>query len=77
MSFFDVACDVLMVREFYLNEQMKSAAATIVTILLSLALQSIVVILQNIKRKRHTVIKELLFVWTFLKPGVDVYRVLK
>ncbi|GMI11879.1 hypothetical protein TrVE_jg12516 [Triparma verrucosa] len=77
MSFFDVACDVLMVREFYLNEQMKSAAATIVTILLSLALQSILVILQNIKRKRHTVIKELLFVWTFLKPGVDVYRVLK
>ncbi|GMH79460.1 hypothetical protein TL16_g08152 [Triparma laevis f. inornata] len=74
MSFADLVFDITMINE-YMGYDMNSAIATIVTVLLSLFLQCVVVYVTHKKRKRVEILREMFYVLTFIKPGVDVYRV--
>ncbi|GMH87308.1 hypothetical protein TL16_g10812 [Triparma laevis f. inornata] len=75
LSFVDLICDLIMVNEYTeLNEQ-GYANATIAAVGLSLVLQLIVVLVSNSKLAKSRILLEMLYVVTFVKPGVDVYRV--
>ncbi|GMI02878.1 hypothetical protein TrLO_g14082 [Triparma laevis f. longispina] len=75
LSMIDLLFDIAMVQEYYDADQPKFATATLVTIALNLFLQLVVVLTQNGKRGANVILRESLFVVTFVKPGVDVFRV--
>ena len=74
-SIMDLIFDIAMVYEFSNTGHPKFAAATLATICLSIFAQLSLVVFQNAKRGRRVLLREVLFVVTFVKPGVDVYRV--
>ena len=74
-SIMDLIFDIAMVYTFSTTGHPKFAAATLATICLSIFFQLILVVLQNAKRDKRVLLREVLFVVTFVKPGVDVYRV--
>ena len=71
----DLIFDIAMVYEFSNSGHPKFAAATLATTCLSIFFQLILVVVQNAKRRKRVLLREALFVVTFVKPGVDVYRV--
>ncbi|GMH84158.1 hypothetical protein TrST_g12293 [Triparma strigata] len=75
LSIFDLIFDVAMVYEYFKNEKPQFARATLISIGLNLALQVAVTLIQNKKRKRRVKIREVFFVLTFVKPGIDAWRV--
>ncbi|GMH93003.1 hypothetical protein TrST_g3834 [Triparma strigata] len=74
MSFSDLAFDIVMIIEYF-RYSIASAYATIGTIILSLFFQCCVVLVAHRKRKKRYIFRELLYVVTCVKPGVDAYRV--
>lgn len=62
ICFFDLICDLVMVREFTMNKQYKSAQATIITLAISLGCQLIIVYGVNMKLRRRVIVRELLYV---------------
>ncbi|GMH91183.1 hypothetical protein TL16_g11982 [Triparma laevis f. inornata] len=76
LCFFDLICDLVMVREFTMNKQYKSAQATIITLAISLGFQLIIVYGGvNMKLRKRVIVRELLYVILCVKPGIDAYRV--
>ncbi|GMI11974.1 hypothetical protein TrVE_jg13986 [Triparma verrucosa] len=74
MSFSDLAFDMVMIIEYF-RYSIASAYATIGTIILSLFFQCCVVLVAHRMRKKRYIFRELLYVVTCVKPGVDAYRV--
>lgn len=64
-----------MVSEFFGAEESRFAIATLVIIGLNVMLQLSIVLAQNFNRGKRVMIRESLFVLTFVKPGVEVYSV--
>lgn len=75
LSFVDVVFDFMMIRQYQEDGQAHFANATMISIGISLALQVFLIFMQNRKRGKRVVLRECLFVVTFVKPGVDVWRV--
>lgn len=55
LSFFDLICDIVMVRQFILNKQTGAANATIAMLVLSLLIQLLLVFAQNMKQKKRII----------------------
>ena len=62
LCFIDLICDLIMVREFIMNKQFKSANATVATLVVSLSLQIMIVYVQNANLPKRIVLREILFV---------------
>ncbi|GMI17806.1 hypothetical protein TrLO_g1770 [Triparma laevis f. longispina] len=77
LSLVDVVCDIIMIREFAGSNQPKSAIATAITVALSLISQLFIVLIQNSKLSKRKILREIMFVLLCVKPGVDVYRVMR
>ncbi|GMH87346.1 hypothetical protein TrST_g11871 [Triparma strigata] len=75
LSFSDLLCDLVMIREYTKSGHQQYANATIAAVAVSLALQLLVVMITNAKMNTRRKLVEVLYVLTFVKPGVDVYRV--
>ena len=74
LSIVDMISDVAMVK-VYSTGHRKYAMATLILLCLNLFFQLMFVVVQNAKRGARVLLREVLFVLTFVKPGVDVYRV--
>ncbi|GMH84137.1 hypothetical protein TrST_g12286 [Triparma strigata] len=74
LSIVDMISDVAMVK-VYSTDHPKYAMATLISLCLNLFFQLMFVVVQNAKRGARVLLREVLFVLTFVKPGVDVYRV--
>ncbi|GMI07272.1 hypothetical protein TrLO_g6094 [Triparma laevis f. longispina] len=77
LSLSDLVCDILMVNEFTRKDQERFATATLVTIGLSMSFQMIIVFISYSNQSWYTLLWELLFVITLVKPGVDCYWVIQ
>ncbi|GMH84142.1 hypothetical protein TrST_g12287 [Triparma strigata] len=75
LSIMDLIFDIAMVTKFTATGHPKFATATLASICLSIFFQLYTVTFQNYKRGKRIMLREVLFVVTFVKPGVDVYRV--
>ncbi|GMH80048.1 hypothetical protein TrST_g2836 [Triparma strigata] len=74
-SIMDLIFDIAMVMEFSNTNRVHFAKATLVSICLNQFFQLYNVVFQYYKRGKRIMLREMLFVLTFVKPGVDVYRV--
>ena len=75
LSFADIASDIWMIVSLFVAGSVGSSSAIFAAILLSVVLQSIIVIVQHKHRGARTLALELLIVWSFMKPAIDAYRV--
>ena len=64
-----------MINEYTKGGQHTFARATLITIVVNLLLQMGAVYALHSKRGKREQLRELLFVVTYVKPGVDVWRV--
>ena len=76
LSVSDMITDTNMIVQFLKQGQASAAYATIAMISLNLFVQLLLVYGQNKKKGRQAVAIEMLIVLSFLKPGVDAYRVI-
>jgi len=76
-SMADMISDIYMVYRYYYQGETTFSLATAVCLGLNLSAQSILVLLQNRKLTWWRQLKEQAFVWCLIKPGVDIWRVLK
>ena len=74
MSFSDLGFDLVMIIE-YMQYNTSAAYATIGTIAISLFVQCCVVYAFHKNRQKRYVLRELFYVISCIKPGVDAYRV--
>ena len=74
LSIGDLFTDVLMVFEFLSVGEDRYAWATLACLLSNLALVAIGTFLNNKGRSRERQIKEQVYVWMLVKPGVDAWR---
>ena len=77
LSVLDMITDTNMIMQFLKQGQASAAYATIAMIALNLSVQLFVVYAQNKRKRRAVILFEMLIVLSFLKPGVDAYRVIK
>jgi hypothetical protein len=76
LSVFDLASDVYMIVVFLGSEETRGVAhVNIVCVALSLLAQLLLVWFVNRKRSWKTIAREVLYVVTFCKPGIDAARV--
>jgi hypothetical protein len=76
LSVFDIISDVYMITVFLGNEETTGVAhVNIACVALSLVAQLVIVWLANRKRSWKTIAREVLYVMTFCKPGLDAARV--
>jgi hypothetical protein len=75
LSIGDMASDIFTLINLILAGRMLSALLLLGLIRLNLAVQALVVILQNAHRGRRAVLRELGVVFSLLKPAVDAIRV--
>ncbi|GMH87019.1 hypothetical protein TrVE_jg13484 [Triparma verrucosa] len=75
LSTFDTLTDLYMVYVYSSTGETGFANATLSSLLVNLSFQACVVLLQHKGHSRRKKLKELLYVLTFTKPGVDAYRV--
>jgi len=75
LSIMDMLSDLWVITSYYAEGNNSGATALLAMILTSTAFQMIVVIGQNRKKSRWIMFREVMFVLTFVKPGVDAYRV--
>ena len=73
-SIVDMITDVTMVFEYAGESQWGYAWATLGSLLFNLCLQSLLVFFQNRTKSKRRQFKEQLYVWTFIKSGVDAFR---
>ena len=77
LSVSNMGTDVNMVNQFYTSDQAFAGTATIVMICVNLFIQILIVHNQNLRMPRSVLWKDILYVVTYLKPGVDALRSLK
>ncbi|GMI31950.1 hypothetical protein TeGR_g13688 [Tetraparma gracilis] len=76
LSMFDLMSDVYMIVVYLGSEETRGVAhANIVCVALSLLLQLWLVLIVNRKRSWRRIAREVLYVVTFCKPGIDAARV--
>ena len=74
LSIMDMVTDVTMVFEYARENQWGYAWATLGSLLFNLCFQSIITFFQNRTKRKRRQLKEQLYVWTFIKSGVDAFR---
>ncbi|GMH61390.1 hypothetical protein TrST_g6702 [Triparma strigata] len=77
LSAFDTITDIYMIYVYYSTGATWFGNASAVSLLSNVTLQMILVYLQNSKQSKWRVFKEEMYVLTFTKPGIDVYRVVQ
>lgn len=77
LSITDLLFDFVMVREYYNADQPKFATATLVTIFLNVFFTVFITVIQHLKHSKLVILRECLFVVTFIKPGLDAHRVVQ
>ncbi|GMH67952.1 hypothetical protein TL16_g04808 [Triparma laevis f. inornata] len=75
LSTFDSMTDIYMIFTFWRSGEKNYAYFIMYFILFSHFLQLVFVVLQNRKQRKTKILKEMVYVLTFMKPGVDAYRV--
>ncbi|GMI12318.1 hypothetical protein TrVE_jg7501 [Triparma verrucosa] len=70
-----MATDVMMITLFYRGNESGFALASLVCVSLNLFFQTFAVYVLNMNLGWKVQLRELLLVWTLIKPGVDAYRV--
>ncbi|GMI40699.1 hypothetical protein TrCOL_g5094 [Triparma columacea] len=75
LSLCDMITDVFMVVEYFVRKEDKYAWAILGCIIFNLTSQSILTFLQHRKNNRRRQLKEQVYVWTLMKPGVNAWRV--
>ena len=75
LSFADIASDIWMVVSLFVAGSVGASSSVLATILLSVVLQSLVVVVQHRHRGALPLALELLIVWSLMKPAIDAYRV--
>ena len=76
ISVVDMLSDAVMIRQFYQTGSAAAARATIALIGANLLVDCFATYIQNKKKPRITIFKEILLVLSLCKPGVNAYRVL-
>ena len=74
LSLFDVGSDLSSVINAFLGGQADLACGILATVALSVAIQTLVVVIRNVHRGWWTVCKEVLICFSFFKPVVDLLR---
>ena len=74
LSMFDMATDITILARYYSQGKSISCYAIIICVFLNLLLQSCFVFLQNRDEPLKKKIREQLFVWLLIKPGIDAFR---
>ncbi|GMH79508.1 hypothetical protein TL16_g08170 [Triparma laevis f. inornata] len=77
LSIIDLLFDFAMVREYYNADQPKFATATLVTIFLNVFFTVFITVIQHFKHSKLVILRECLYVVTFIKPGLDAHRVVQ
>ena len=75
LSIGDLVSDTTVIISYFQEGRTGQAYALISMVIMSLFVQAICVLGQNIKKSRSEILLELFFVITFLKPAIDAYRV--
>ena len=75
LSIMDMITDAGVINKYRASGNTSGANSLIAMIGSSLAVQLLIAYGQNIKKSKWVKLRELAFVVTFLKPGVDAYRV--
>jgi len=75
LSIMDMITDAGVIKTYQASGNTSGANSLIAMIGSSLAVQLLIAYGQNIKKSKWVKLRELAFVVTFLKPGVDAYRV--
>jgi hypothetical protein len=75
LTYLDMASDIKNIQEMLLVGRSMGAFVLLGTIALNLAFQAFIVILQNSHLGRRAVLRELIVVFSLLKPGIDAIRV--
>ena len=75
LSIGDLFTDIVMVVEYLGRGERGYAMATLISIFVNLLMQSWVAYIQNRSQSRRRQLKEQLYVWALVKPGVDAWRV--
>ncbi|GMI08704.1 hypothetical protein TrVE_jg9294 [Triparma verrucosa] len=76
LSTFDVLTDIYMLYSYYRAGESGFAVATLASLFSNIGVQLLLVFVQTRKQPKGRMFREMLYVLTFLKPGVDVYRVM-
>ena len=64
-----------MIRQFVLSGQIGAANASVAMIVMNLFCQAGIVYAQNSRRPWRVIALELFYVFIFVKPGIDAYRI--
>ena len=76
LSVLDMVSDIYMIVEYWNTPGKENTAVALLTcLLMNLAAQLLIVIAQNMKAPRRVLFREMLYVLSCTKVGVDVYRV--
>ena len=75
LSVMDMITDTGVINSYRASGNMTGAYSLMAMIGTSMAVQLAIAYVQNIKKSKWVILREMLFVVTFLKPGVDAYRV--
>ena len=67
--------DIVMIGWFSSKEKVGHIVATFICFLVSLCLQSVIVLIGYKKQSCTKQLKEQVFLWLIVKPDVDAYRV--
>ena len=77
LSVSNMGTDINMINQFYTSGQTFAGTATIVMVSVNLFIQVGIVYTQNLRMPRRVLLKDLLYVVTYVKPGVDARRSLR
>ena len=75
LSTFDTMTDIYMVYTYYSTNEHAFARATMFSLFANIAIQLGIVVLQNKNLGLGRLVKEMMYVIFFIKPGVDASRV--
>jgi uncharacterized membrane protein YhdT len=76
LSLLDVGTDISTILLYYLSSQSATASLIMAMVCLSIAIQSVVVVIRNRHRSTGEIAKELLILLSFLKPVIDLQRLM-
>ncbi|GMI08579.1 hypothetical protein TrVE_jg7387 [Triparma verrucosa] len=75
LSIFDTVTDIYMIYLYYSTGEPGFANASLISLLMNIAIQLVLVFFQNMRQSKWRMFQEMMYVLTFTKPGIDVYRV--
>ncbi|GMH72129.1 hypothetical protein TrRE_jg2782 [Triparma retinervis] len=75
LSMIDMLTDIVMIVQFFRTGETGYGYASLGSLLFNLLLQTAVTYLQNSVGTWQTILREHMYVWTFVKPWVDAWRV--